>query len=235
MADRRADRLLIVEDHELLATSLAFALRQQGLDVETVAGPTVDVVVGTVRRLAPVLVLLDLDLGPPLGSGLNLVQPLMAAGGQVIMMTGVVERARLGACIEAGAVGIVSKTAGFDELVGAIRRAVAGEDVLTTHQRHIFLGELQAGRLADEKRRAPFATLSPREQAVLARLVSGESADTIAHLSYVSLATIRTQIRSILTKLGVKSQLEAVALARQAGWPQGSTERAIPDFHQSWG
>jgi DNA-binding NarL/FixJ family response regulator len=235
LTERRPDRLLIVEDHALLATSLAFALRQQGLDVETVAGPTTEAVVETVRRLAPVLVLLDLDLGPSLGSGLNLVKPLMAAGGQVIMMTGVVERARLGACIEAGAVGIVSKTAGFDELVVAVRRAVAGEDVLTTHQRHIFLNELQAGRQADEQRRAPFARLSPREQAVLARLVGGESADTIAHLSYVSLATVRTQIRSILSKLGVKSQLEAVALARQAGWPQGSTDPALPDFHHSWG
>jgi two-component system nitrate/nitrite response regulator NarL len=219
MVDVRADRLVIVEDHQLLATALALSLRLEGLDVVTVAGPTTDVVVDTVRRLAPVLVLLDLDLGPPLGSGLDLVQLLTEVGGRVVMMTGVVDRARLGGCIEAGAVGVVSKTDGFDKLVDAIRRAVAGEELLSPHQRHMLLGELQDGRRADTRRIAPFVALSPREQAVLAGLVAGESAETIAGLSYVSLATVRSQIQSILSKLGVKSQLAAVALAREARWP----------------
>ncbi len=213
--------MVIVEDHELLATALALALRQQGLEVETVAGPTVDDVVGAIGRLAPVLVLLDLDLGPPLGSGLDLIEVLTRAGGRVVMMTGVVERARLGACIEAGAVGIVSKAAGFGDLVDAIGRAVAGEDLLTAQQRQSLLGELRAGRQATQSRMAPFAALSPREQAVLVRMLAGDSADTIARLSYVSLATVRSHIRSILNKLGVKSQLAAVALARHANWPEG--------------
>jgi len=218
--DGKGGRLLIVDDHELLATSLALALRQLGLDVETIAGPSVDAVVDVVGRLAPVLVLLDLGLGPPLGSGLDLIHRLTAVGGRVVMMTGVVDRVRLGACIEAGAVGLVGKTAGFVELVDAVRRAVAGEELLTTHQRLILLGELQAGRDADHLQRAPFAALSPREQAVLVRMVAGDSAESIAALSYVSLATVRSHVRSILTKLGVKSQLAAVAKARQAGWPQ---------------
>lgn len=219
MAEREVDRVLIVEDHELLATSLALALGQLGVEVETVAGPTVDGVVDAARALAPVLVLLDLNLGPQLGSGLDLIAPLMAVGGRVVMMTGVVERDRLGACIEAGAVGVVRKTAGLAELVEAIRQAAAGEDLLTTHQRQILLGELQDRRQADQRRVAPFTGLTPREQAVLAQLVAGDSAETIAGFSYVSLATVRTQIRSILNKLGVKSQLAAVAMARQAGWP----------------
>lgn len=215
-----ADRLVIVEDHELLATSLAMALRGQGLDVETIAGPSVDAVVERVGRLAPVLVLLDLDLGPPLGSGLDLVKPLSAAGARVVMMTGVVDQARLGACIEAGAVGIVSKTAGFEDLVFAIRQVVAGEDLLSDHQRLILLNDLREGRQADQKRLAPFATLSPQEQKVLARVVVGEPAEMIAEHFYVSLATVRSQIRSILAKLDVKSQLAAVAMARRAGWPE---------------
>jgi DNA-binding NarL/FixJ family response regulator len=214
------DRVVIVEDHELLASSLALALRQLGLEVETVAGPTVADVVGAVRRLAPVLVLLDLHLGPRLGSGLDLIGPLMAAGGRVVMMTGEDARDRLGACIEAGAAGVVRKTAGLDELVEAIRQAAAGEDLLTTHQRQILLAELQTRRQADHRRLAPFTALSPREQAVLAQLVAGDSAETIARVSYVSLATVRSQIHSILNKLGVKSQLAAVALARTARWPE---------------
>jgi DNA-binding NarL/FixJ family response regulator len=212
------DHLLVVEDHLLLATALAMALRQLGLAVETAAGPSAETIVHRVRQLAPVLVLLDLELGAPLGSGLDLIGPLISAGGQVVMMTGVIDRLRLAACVEAGAIGIVNKAAGFADLVDAIRRVAAGEELLTHGQRQVLLNELGNQRRADRVRLAPFATLSPREKAVLTALLAGESAETIAQRSYVSLATIRSQIRSILVKLGVKSQLAAVALARRADW-----------------
>jgi DNA-binding NarL/FixJ family response regulator len=212
------DHLLIVEDHLLLATALAMALRQLGLAVETAAGPTAETILQRVRQLEPVLVLLDLELGSPLGSGLDLIGPLIGAGGQVVMMTGVNDHLRLAACVEAGAIGIVNKAAGFADLVDAIRRVAAGEELLTDGQRQVLLDELGTQRRADRVRLAPFATLSPREKAVLTSLLAGDSAETIAQRSYVSLATIRSQIRSILVKLGVKSQLAAVALARRANW-----------------
>lgn len=208
------------------------ALRECGLEVETLAGSSVDLLLARVRQLAPVLVLLDLELGP-LGSGLDLVRPLIDSGGQVVMMTGVVDRQRLAACLEAGAIGIVSKAAGFSDLVDTIRRVADGEKLLTEHQRQEFLGELRAKRRADQARFARFATLSPREQAVLTALVAGESADAIASRSYVSLATIRSQIRSVLLKLGVNSQLAAVALARSVDWPEeAGFPRDRPVVHQ---
>ncbi len=218
--DEVPDRLLIVEDQLLLATTLAMALRDCGLEVETVAGLSVESVVARVGGLLPVLVLLDLDLGPPLGSGLKLIGPLIKAGARVVMVTGIVDQVRLAECVEAGAIGIASKAAGFGDLVDAVRRVVDGEELLSQNQRQELIGDLRAQRRADGSRLAPFATLTPREQAVLAALIAGQSAETIASRSYVSLATIRTQIRSILMKLDVKSQLAAVALARRAGWPQ---------------
>jgi DNA-binding NarL/FixJ family response regulator len=215
---RRTMNVLIVEDHELLAGTMAMALRQQGFDVHAAAGPSPDDVVGAARRLAPVLVLLDLELGPPLGSGLDLIRPLVDAGGRVVMVTGVTDRARLGACIEAGATGVVSKGAEFAVLMEAVQRAADGVPLLGDDERLDLLEEARRRRRADHDRLARFEALSPREQAVLRRLMAGESAETIADRSYVSLATVRSQIRAILLKLGVNSQLAAVALARQAGW-----------------
>ena len=212
-------KLLIVEDHELLSGTLAFALRQLGIEVETSHGPTPTDVVAAAGRLAPVLVLLDLELGAGLGSGLDLIRPLTAVGAKVVIMTGVTERARLAACLEAGAMGIVSKTTGFDELVEAVRRLAEGQAILSDNDRQELLADLRAKRSADRQRLAPFEALTSREKAVLAGLVAGESAEEIAARSYVSLSTVRTQIRSILLKLRVKSQLTAVALAREAGWP----------------
>ena len=211
-------RLLIVEDHELLAGTMAMALRQRGLEVHTAAGPSPDAIVDRARQLAPVLVLLDLELGPPLGSGLDLIPPLIDAGARVVMVTGVTDRARLGACVEAGATGLVSKAGGFEVLVETVQRAAEGAPLLGDDERHALLDEARRSRRADRSRLAPFGALSPREQAVLARLLDGESAETIADRSYVSVATVRSHIRAILLKLGVNSQLAAVALARRAGW-----------------
>jgi DNA-binding NarL/FixJ family response regulator len=226
-------RVLLVEDHDLLAGTLTMALRARGIDAESANGPTPEAVVGRTAALAPVLVLLDLDLGP-LGSGRDLVGPLVDAGGRVVIVTGVTDRTQLAACVEAGATGIIAKTVHFDELLEAVERVASGEELLTRHQRDALLADLRIQRRADHARTAPFDALTPREQSVLARLVAGQSAEAIAEASFVSLATVRSQIRSILSKLDVKSQLAAVAAARRAGWPAGSSGPSGPGgIHQS--
>lgn len=212
-------RVLLVEDHELLAGTLAMALRHQGLDVHAAAGPSPAAVVDLARSLAPVLVLLDLDLGSTLGNGLDLIRPLTEAGARVVMVTGVADRARLGACLEAGAVGVVSKATEFSVLIDTVHRAVQGAPLMREDERQALLDAACARRRADHDRLAPFDALTPKEQAVLVHLLAGESAETIADRSYVSMATVRSHIRAILLKLGVNSQLAAVALARNAGWP----------------
>ena len=64
----------------------------------------------------------------------------------------------------------------------------------------------------------PFLTLTQREREVLTELTRGKSVDCIANEWVVSEATVRTQVRGVLTKLDVRSQLAAVAKARSAGW-----------------
>ena len=53
---------------------------------------------------------------------------------------------------------------------------------------------------------------------MLAQLMAGRTVDQIASTSVVSLTTVRTHVRSILAKLGVHSQIAAVAAAHAAGW-----------------
>ena len=66
-----------------------------------------------------------------------------------------------------------------------------------------------------------FAQLTRREAQVLRELATGASPDEVARLSYVSLNTVRSQIRSVLAKLGVNSVVAAVALAYRSGWLAG--------------
>ena len=212
-------RLLLVDDHDLLSGALSLALRARGLDVETSSGPAAADVVETARRLRPVLVLLDLDLGP-LGSGLDLVGPLVAEGATVVMLTGVTDRAQLAACVEAGASGLLAKTVPFDHLIEAVATVASRGTLLDGAGREELLADLRAKRADDRRRLAAFESLTAREREVLVQLMDGKTAEAVASESFVSVATVRSQIQAVLRKLGVKSQLAAVALARDAGFHQ---------------
>ena len=113
---------------------------------------------------------------------------------------------------------LAEKERPLSDLLDVVRRVIAGDSPIDPGERRrlLELSHLQLGTL--EARRAAFLELTGREQDVLARLVDGQSAATIAWESSVSLSTVRSQIRSILLKLGVHSQLRAVSLARQAEW-----------------
>ena len=84
-----------------------------------------------------------------------------------------------------------------------------------------------AGRPQDT-RLPHFGDLTERERFVLAELMEGHCAEEIAHAAFVSVSTVRSQIKAILQKLGVSSQLAAVALARRAGWSLDSPAENSP-------
>jgi two-component system, NarL family, nitrate/nitrite response regulator NarL len=209
--------VVIVEDHELLAQSLTFALRAEQLQAVIPDHLDPDAIVELVRASEPAVVLLDLDLGDH-GSSLPLIDRCRQLGAHVVMVTAATDRARLAACIEAGAEGIVAKARPLEQLVAAVRQVLRTGTLLRAGERDEWLAELRTRRTDDARRLAPFDRLTERERQVLAALVEGRSADRIAEVSVVSVTTVRSQIKSILGKLGVNSQLEAVALARRSGW-----------------
>lgn len=210
--------VVIVDDHCLLAQGLAFTLGQQGVDVITMAVPDERRLVDLVGERAPCLVLVDLAFDGAATAGADLIEPLVTAGATVLVLTGSTDRALLGTCLERGAIGIASKAEDYDRLLEQIARALRGEPPMPATERVELLVEAQQARAAEQRRRAPFERLSLREREVLDRLARGEAADTIASTTFVSLATVRTQIQAILRKLQVGSQLAAVALVHEAGW-----------------
>jgi DNA-binding NarL/FixJ family response regulator len=136
----------------------------------------------------------------------------------VLVLTGVTERTRLAETLEAGAIGVVPKSLAFDELVEVVERVLVGEPAMRAGEGEALLAELREARTANQARLAPFAALTDREAGVLASLMGGKTAEQVAAESFVSVSTVRTQIRGVLRKLGVNSQLQSVALARELGW-----------------
>jgi two-component system nitrate/nitrite response regulator NarL len=209
--------VLIVEDHELLAQTLVIALNAEGCRAQVAGLVSPAVLLQQVRALGPCVVLLDLNLGV-LGNGVRLVAPLTELGARVLVVSGTTDTLRLAEALELGAVGFLSKQAPFEQLLSTVLDVVAQRPVLSIARRDELIAQLRAARAARSQDLAPFRTLTPRERAVLAGLARGQRAETLAAAAVLSEATVRSQIRGVLAKLGVNSQLEAVALAWKVGW-----------------
>lgn len=212
--------VLLVDDHALLAQALAWALRGHGhsVDVLAVEGRTL------AELLAPAaaagLVVLDLDLGAgPDGvrrDGAALLAPLRERGVPVVVSTGSNDLARWGQCLAAGAAAVLHKGDPLDDLVAVVDAVTAGRTVAAPPWRSAALSAWRRRRAQAEELLGPLRRLTPRENEVLHRLAEGVAAGEIAATSVVSEATVRAQIRSILAKLGVSSQLQAAALLHRA-------------------
>jgi len=209
--------LVIVDDHELLAQSLALAFSRDGIEAIVLA-PTSDAeILDAIGAARPALVLLDLMLGE-IGASLPLIEPIGRLGADVVIMTGEENPIAWAECFEAGASDVVSKSEAFATLVDRISAIAAGQRTHTEARRADYLSMLREHRQSETVRLEPFERLTAREREVLAYLLEGVAAEEIAERTFVALATVRSHIRAILTKLGVNSQLAAVAAARHAGW-----------------
>ena len=218
-------RVIMIEDHDLLAQTMQVALKAEDVEVVRIWGEDREDLLVRARSVAPGLLLLDFDLGDDIGVAFGLIEPLTDAGMSVVMLTAERNPLVLAQCLEEGAIGAINKSVTFDELLAQIRQVLNGDQLMSRHEREEMLSQLRLHRAERDHELRAFRELTAREGEVLGELMQGKSADTIAEESVVSVATIRTQIRSILSKLGVNSQLAAVARAQQARWDPPQTAR----------
>lgn len=212
-------RVLIVDDHVVLAQALAVALRQEGMHVEVVLDLSERAILAVAEQFRPAVVLLDLFLSPS-RTTLPVIGPLTEMGARVLVLTASTQPTEMAACLDAGAVAVLPKSEALGSSVDAVRRAVAGEPVRLGHSEDVRA----AGRMAKADRQAllePFERLTARERDVLAAIMDGKRAEEIAAELGLSVRTVRSHLDAVRTKLRVSSQLAAVALARQAGWTKG--------------
>jgi DNA-binding NarL/FixJ family response regulator len=214
-------RIVIVEDHVLFAESLDLALSVEGYDVRRVDvpddGTNPGPLVTTLLRLRPRIVLLDLDLGS-FGDGVRLIAPLAKAGVNVVVVTASADRGRWGEALRNGARATLSKAQPLNDILATVRRINAGLPVMAHEEREELLRLWHEQRRETEGIQERFTQLTSREAQVLGHLMLGHTVHDIAAASVVSEATVRTQVKSILAKLRVSSQLAAVGLAHQIGW-----------------
>lgn len=224
-AARSDHRILIIDDHVLFAESLELALSLEGYDVRRLELPAEGGSMATLRSLAlrahPRTVLLDLDLGR-FGDGANLIAPLAKAGANVVVLTASDEVGRWGGCMRLGARRVLPKSGALQHALATVRRLHQGLPVISREELESLLEAWSRERRAIDDLRRRLDLLTPRERQVLAALIEGRTVRAISETSVVSEATVRTQVKSILGKLEVSSQLAAVGMANQIGWRQGA-------------
>ena len=165
----------------------------------------------------PDLVLIDLR---PFNvkSGSTIVKSVQRSGRQVCVIDYAGDGDRPSAWLRAGSAAVVSENEPFDQLFQTITRLTRIGPPHSVPRAAVA----SAADPPDPRRRGTrlelFARLTEREQVVLSELMEGHCAEDIAKAAFVSISTVRSQIKAILLKLGVNSQLAAVAMARRAGW-----------------
>ncbi|SDS12423.1 DNA-binding response regulator, NarL/FixJ family, contains REC and HTH domains [Paraoerskovia marina] len=154
------------------------------------------------------VILMDLRFGTTAMGGVEATGAIVETYAvPVLVVTMYGSDADILAAIESGATGYVLKDAPTEELARAIRSAAAGEMSFgAAVQQRIF------GRM-----RAPEQNLSARELEVLGLVAAGRSNDAIARELFLSVATVKSHLAHINTKLGTQSRTGAVAVARDRG------------------
>ena len=217
MNSAQKNQIVVIDYHELFSAALVFALCDHGFDARQLAvraGTTA--VLRQVDQLSAGLALLDLHLGYDQHGrwldGVGLVGRLRARGWTVLIVSGSHDSVRMAGAVAAGAIGAVSKSATLQVLLDTVFAAAAGDEIMTEEERNEWLLRYQSYQAQRRELDQHLARLTPREREVLDLLDQGNSPRTIAVHLVVSLTTVRAQIRAILAKLDVNSQLEAVAL-----------------------
>ena len=229
-------RVAIVDDHVLFAECLQVALTVAGYDdcrlipVAPSAGAPIALLSNILRAHAGV-VIVDIDLANGRG-GECLIEPIASSGAAVVVVTADPDRSRWGEALLRGARTVVPKSSPLSAVTSAIRRIDQRAPAMAPEQRQELVRTYHQERSQRSMLRARLARLSTRESEILGHLMAGRTVAEIARACVVSEATVRTQVRSILTKLEVSSQIAAVGLAYTADWrPVQQQRRAEVGLH----
>ncbi|PYY31826.1 MULTISPECIES: response regulator transcription factor [unclassified Curtobacterium] len=227
-------RVVIVDDQAVVRTGLGMMV-----DAEpdlTVVGqaPNGAEAIAVCADLRPDVVLMDVRM--PVLDGISATRSIVSEGtaGAVVILTTFDDEEYLLDAVQAGALGFLLKDAGPDLIAAGVRAAHTGDTLIAPSMTRALLenrllgarsGGGTAGGAADTSAPVPpaehapvLASLSAREREVLTALVRGASNAQIAKDLWISEATVKTHISSVLGKVGAASRVQAVVFAYESGF-----------------
>lgn len=208
MSEESPIRVMVVDDHSVVRSGLsAFLMAFDDLELVGEASSGEEAV-RRCKTFRPDVVLMDLVMPGMDGAEATRRIREVCPEIQVIALTSFKEQELVEGALKAGAIGYLLKNVSVHELASAIRSAHKGQPTLAPEA-------TQALIQSTRKPKKPEFDLSDREYEVLALLVEGLNNPEIAERLYVSKSTVKFHVSSILSKMGVSTRTEAVAVALQ--------------------
>lgn len=164
-----------------------------------------DEILHAALRVQPDVAVLDIDL--PGLDGLSAAQQLhdRLPGCQILILTGLSQPGHLLRALKAHARGFIPKDAPAATLADGVRRVAAGQRVIDPD---LLAGALETGD----------SPLTSREADVLRAAQTGETTEQIAQVLSLSPTTVRNYLSNAITKVGGCNRIDAIRIARDAGW-----------------
>ncbi|PXX71161.1 LuxR family two component transcriptional regulator [Nocardia tenerifensis] len=170
------------------------------------------------RQLHPDVVLMDIRM--PIMDGLEAMRHIAAAGTagpRVLIVTTFDQDEHVFQALRSGASGFILKDSPPEELLRAIRVVAKGEALLTPSITRRMISAFARQPSAPAALPGALAALTDREREVLEHVAAGRSNAEIADTLYVSVATVKTHVGRLLTKLAVRDRAQLVVLAYETG------------------
>lgn len=215
-------RVVVVDDQAVIRAGLRTMLEHEP-DL-TIVGEASDAAeaLTVVAAARPDVVLMDVRM--PGTDGIEATRRILAEQGDppaVLVLTTFDDDEYVFGALRAGAAGFLLKDAGPDVLAAAVRTVAGGDALLdpSVTRRLVERWAALEATSAPAAAEAPTAvgTLSDREREILVGLARGLTNRELADELIVSEATVKTHVSNLLTKLGVRSRVQAVILAYESG------------------
>lgn len=214
----------MADQDRLISTALGLALRlcaseHPALDVADDHPHTRDTLVTAIEEHRPDVALVSAPLAGVGSAGATRAALAAEPALRVLLLGHMADPEDVREALAAGAVGFLPKSLDVATVAEGIRRAHAGESPVFPRRLESLFRLVDSRRKHRAEMAGRLAQLSPRQRQVLALMRDGKSVEAIAGELGVAAPTVRTHVQKLLTKLNVRSQVEAVAAARDAGSP----------------
>ncbi len=210
-------RVLLVDDDDLMRAGLRAVLSSD--EAVEVVGEAVDGrdAVGRVGKLDPHVVLMDVRM--PRLDGISATREILesAPDARVLIVTTFEDDEYIFGALSAGASGFLLKRSRPEELIAAIHTVAAGEALLSPSVTRRVVDQMASRGDIGAPDESRLDELTPRERDVLELLARGMSNREIARELVVEESTVKTHVKRILMKLGLRDRVHAVILAYETG------------------
>ena len=217
-AQEYSTRILLVEDHASFRQALAFMFEREGEFAVTGQAGSLAEARAFLRKAPDGIDVAVVDLALPDGDGFGLIEELSAREDvMTLVLSASLEPTRFARAVEAGAAGVLHKSAPIGDIVEAVRRLRSGEALLSPAEVIEMLRMVSRKRQEEYAAKRAIEKLTPREKQVLMALGEGLDSKDIAEKLHITVETERTHMVNILNKLDVHSRLQALVFAARHG------------------